>query len=232
MSENPFETASEPNYLENLVGEGKKFKTVDDLAKGKAEADKYIETLTAEVQALKAQTANGMNVEKLMEEIRKINKGQDDTPQDPHVRSATETNTPNIEDIVLQTLRKTETERLVQTNTQQTISKMNEVWGKDAGANLSKVAAEIGTSVQNLQQIAAQSPSMFYRLTGLDQTATPTPGTIAPTSTVRFEGNGKKDRTMQFYRELKKTNRALYDDTKTQIQMQRDAQRLGEAFFD
>jgi hypothetical protein len=33
------------NYLEELVGEGKKFKSVDDLARGKYEADQYINTV-------------------------------------------------------------------------------------------------------------------------------------------------------------------------------------------
>lgn len=232
MSEdNPFETASERNYLEELVGEGKKFKTVDELAKGKWQSDDYIETLKAKITALEAQTANGMNVEKLREEILRLNAGKDDNgggqpPVQPSVPS-----TPDIEDVVLQTLRKTEAERAVQTNTQTTIAKMKEVWGKDAGTKLAEVASEINTSVEALREIAAQSPQMFYRLTGLDQDRTPSGGTTVPTSSVRFESR-TPDRTAKYYRELRKTNPALYKETSTQIQMHRDAQRLGESFFD
>lgn len=228
--ENPFETASERNYLEELVGEGKKFKTVDELAKGKWQSDDYIETLKAKIVNLEAQNANGMNVEKLREEILRLNAGKDENDGGQPPVQTPAPSTPDIEDLVLQTLRKTEAERTTQTNTQATISKMKEVWGGDAGKKLAEVATEINTSVETLREIAAQSPQMFYRLTGLDQDRTPSGGTTVPTSSVRFD-NRAPDRDAAYYRELKKTNPSLYKETSTQIQMHRDAQRLGEKFF-
>src|SRR5260370_8426378 len=41
------------NYLENLVGEGKKFKTAEELAKGKYISDNYILTLESQMDQLR-----------------------------------------------------------------------------------------------------------------------------------------------------------------------------------
>ena len=75
----PFAQTQEPNYLAELVGEGKKFKTVDDLAKGKWNSDSMIETLKAEIATLKAQANSGANVDTLLAEIRKINGNKEGT---------------------------------------------------------------------------------------------------------------------------------------------------------
>ena len=44
---------STKDYLKELVGEGKKFKTVEDLAKGKAESDAFISSVTRENKELR-----------------------------------------------------------------------------------------------------------------------------------------------------------------------------------
>ena len=231
----PFAQTQEPNYLAELVGEGKKFKTVDDLAKGKWNSDSMIETLKAEIATLKTQAASGANVDTLLAEIRKINgnkEGTDPGSGQPPVTEQTNTNPVNIEEVVLNTLKKTEAERLTKTNRDTVIAKMNEVWGKDSPTKLQEVAAQLNVSTEYLRGVADQSPSVFFQLTGLNQTRVVPSGTTVPTSTVRPGINGAKDRTMAFYRELKKTNPSQYKSTEIQVQMHNDAIRLGEAFFD
>ena len=228
----PFKTADEPNYLEVLVGEGKKFKSVDELAKGKAEADAFIETLKSELAAEKAKSANGTNVQAILDEIKKLNEGKTNDGEVQPLTTATETTAiPNIEEIVLNTLKKTETERTIESNRQAVITKMNEVWGADASKELSKTAKSLGVSVEYLNNVAQQSPSVFFQLTGLNANRNAPSGTTVPTSTVNFGGPGGKVRDAKYYRELKASNRSLNNDTKTQIQMARDAQAQGESFF-
>jgi len=41
-------------YLEQLVGDGKKFKTAEDLARGKAESDSFIEIMKVRMDELRA----------------------------------------------------------------------------------------------------------------------------------------------------------------------------------
>lgn len=228
----PFKTIDEPNYLEVLVGEGKKFQSPEALAKGKFEADTYIETLKNELAAEKAKSSNGMNVETLLTEIRKINEGKNDPDNgQPAVTEPLQTNTPNIEDIVLQTLRKTESERSVQTNRKTVIDKMSAVWGADTTKELKKTADSLGVSVEYLDSVASQSPSVFFQLTGLNANRSVPSGTTVPTSRVNLGSTGTGDRDQKFYKELKRSNPALFKDMKTQVQMQSDALRQGEAFF-
>jgi len=57
MSDDVFSTQTgdqtSKTSLEELVGEGKKFKTVEDLAKGKLEADSFIAQLEGELKGVK-----------------------------------------------------------------------------------------------------------------------------------------------------------------------------------
>lgn len=228
---NPFETASEPNYLEILVGEGKKFKTVEDLAKGKKESDDYIETLKAELAAEKAKTANGINAEAILTEIRKIREGTSDTePRQPGETTQVVT-PPQIEELVLQTLRNNEIEQITKTNFQKSVEKMDEVWGDDAPKKLKETAKNLGVSVEYLQNVAKQSAPVFFQLTGLNADRSAPGGTTVPTSTVRPVAQNGQVRDMKYYRELKKSNPALFKEDKIRIQMEKDAIALGESFF-
>lgn len=229
----PFASASEPNYLEELVGEGKKFATAADLAKGKFHADTMIETLKAEITALKANNANGMNVEALMNEIKKLQSGttQENEGQPP---AQTETNPPaqtNIEDLVLQTLEKERAKQATLSNKQTVINKMNEVWGADAPKELKKTADRLGVSVEYLNTVAAQSAPVFFQLTGLNADRSVPSGTTVPTSKVAVGVETSKKRDAAYYRELKKNNPSLYKSQQVQVQMHKDALALGEDYF-
>lgn len=228
----PFRTTDDVNYLEELVGEGKKFGTIEDLAKGKFHADTMIETLKAEINTLKTSSANGTNIDTLLEEIRKINAGKTGDNNGQPIGDA-QVNPPpqNIEEIVLSTLTKTEQARKAQENEQKSVAKMQEVWGKDASKELSRVASTLGLTKEKLLETAQQSPEAFFTLTGLNSNRSPASGTTVPTSSVRFESNGTGKRDAKYYRELKKTNPTAYKDSKTQVQMHRDALQLGEEFF-
>lgn len=227
----PFKTQDEPNYLEELVGPGKKFATVEDLAKGKWHADTMVETLKAEKTALEVQAANGMNVDKLIEAINKGKTGTEGGQPPEQNQSNPPPQNVNIEELVLNTLKKTEADRKIETNKQAVVARMNEVWGADASKELRKTAAEIGVSVDYLNGVAQQSPEAFYKLVSLNQNRNSPSGTTVPQGTVRLEGNGTGQRDAKFYRELKKNNPSLYKETKIQVQMSRDALALGEAFF-
>lgn len=233
MSNNdPFAPSDDKNYLEELVGDGKKFNSVEALAKGKAESDAYIETLKSQLVAEQAKAANGMNVDKLMEEIRKLNAGN--VPNDQRQPLENDRQAPsslNVEELVLQTLRKDEQTRTIAQNRQTVIDKVNEVWGADASKELQKTARTLGVSVDYLNSVAQQSPSVFFQLTGLNNPRGVPSGTAVPTSTVRFGESSGTKRDLNFYNDMRRTNPALFRETKTKIQMERDALAQGEDFF-
>lgn len=227
----PFKTADEPNYLTELVGDGKKFATIDDLAKGKWHSDTMIETLKAEIAVLKEQSANGANVKELLEELRKSQGNNAGNDGQPNVQSQNDPTPVNVEELVLATLNKAKTNETIQSNKNKVIEKVTQVWGADAGKELKKVAGVIGVSVEDLNDIAQKSPDAFFRLTGLDADRTPSSGTTVPTGSVRFESPNSGKRDAKFYRDLKLRDPKLYADPKTKVQMHRDALELGEAYF-
>lgn len=233
MPENdPFDTAKDQrDYLSELVGEGKKFATPEDLAKGKWHSDAHIAQLEAKLATLEAQNANGMNAEKLLEEVRKLGKPSDPTGQPGE---KVETNPPpqtNIEELVLETLSKTEKQRLTTLNREATIVKMNEVWGADTPKKLKEAADELGVSVDYLRDQAQSNPNAFYRLVGIDAAKGIPSGTTVPTGTVRANGNVSTVKNWAYYQEMKRSNPKLYKEQKTQVEIQREAMKLGEAFF-
>ena len=62
---------TQTSELADLVGEGKKFATVEDLAKGKQESDRFIEQLQGELSGLREDLGKRMTSEQVLEEINR-----------------------------------------------------------------------------------------------------------------------------------------------------------------
>jgi len=112
-----FEEPTSPSVLGDLVGEGRKFNDVEALAKGKLEADRFIEQMKQENASLKAdleKQAYKLGVTTKMEEMASAPTTE---LLDPNNNNSGTTNTANtqpssseadIESLVEQTLRKRE----------------------------------------------------------------------------------------------------------------------------
>jgi len=226
--------ALEEVTVDTLVGEGKKFKTIDDLAKGKAESDRVILAREQELSQLRGELAQRESIEQMLQ--------RNQTPQ-----SAPKTATPELEyqpthvssgtsDEDLARRIKEVTKELnqadrVQNNLESVASKLTEVFGSEDGANraVNAKAIELGVSVEFLQSVAAQSPKAFFAQIGLDSIPT------TPQSTPRTGGNvnpevlghnhqGPKPGTYGFYQHILKTQgTAAYFDPKIQNQLMKDA---------
>ena len=59
------------SFLDQLVGEGKKFANIEDLAKGKLNSDEHIDKLENENQRLRQELDTRMTAEEVLAEIRK-----------------------------------------------------------------------------------------------------------------------------------------------------------------
>src|SRR4029450_8159059 len=73
------------NYLEELVGEGKKFKTPEDLARGKAESDSFIERLQKELHGLRNELKSRLQLEEVVDRISSASKSpiSEQPPREP-----------------------------------------------------------------------------------------------------------------------------------------------------
>lgn len=185
---NPAPTQSTlPPEVLALVGDGKKYATVADLAKGYTNADAFIEKLKADNAALKAQAEKAIATEDILEEIRKqgLTKQEEVKPTTP---AATEPQvTPvDIDKRVEQVLAKREMLNRQEQNRSTVISAFEQTYGKEGEAFYLKVAEENQMTVGQLNQLAVTSPEVVLKLAGIKKTAS-TPA--KPTGTVNTSGD-------------------------------------------
>ena len=207
---------------------------LEKLAQGKYESDKFISTLQQELAELRKKADQGMSVKDLLEELRKqqsappVNNGEP-TPVNP---PASPQNTDDLAKIVRDTLDSTERERREAANKATVVSKLNEEFGGNAGAELAKKANELGISVKRLEEIGKESPIALFNLLGLGSPRNIPGSTTVPTGRVQMPNTNTGDRTKKYYDELYRTNPAARHDSKITAQKHRDALRLGDRFLD
>lgn len=163
-------STEEKDYLNELVGEGKKFKTVQDLAKGKAIADNFVERLKTELSELRTQLRARNTVEELL--AKKNSTNVDTTSADNQQDTGENVNNgaPSLKDLESLLDRKlTEKEQLTarQRNLEQVKNTLIDNWGTDFPRKLAEVARQNGYSQQMLDQMAQENPNAFYRLVDL-----------------------------------------------------------------
>lgn len=225
------------SYLEELVGEGKKFQDHEALAKGKWEADKFAEQLKTELAELRAEAEVAKRVEEAL-----LSRQQTHQNSNQDALNGAEANQPakpatqeEIQELVRKTLKAEEQGREVKNNVENVASKLIEIYGDETKANevVKAKAKELNVPLTFLQGIAAQSPKAFFATTGLDAPAASSAGPTHGDVNSRAFGavNATKPNTYKWYQELRKANPAAYRNKDTQMQMHSDAQQMGDAFF-
>lgn len=229
----------EPAGVDQLVGEGKKFKTVEDLVRGYNASQEHITKIEGENADFRRDMGTRETVEEQLrryaEEQRK--QAPNDPPQD-NTRRETEQREPvDLDKRIREVLNNTQENQRKQTNLQEVVSTLVDTFGDETKANeaVRRRAAEVGLSVEDLQNLAARSPKAAYDLFGIDKQR-PRAESTAPRGNVNTQGLGQADRivegTKRYYDRMKKDNPGLYNMPATQAQRMKDAQKLGDAFFD
>lgn len=223
-------------FLNQLVGEGKKFKDLEALAKGKLEADRHIGEITKTLDELRAELAKQDYAKSLLE---KMSKGSETVAEQPPPNIPSSSNTENtmtqsasdIESLVEKVITEKEKNRTVSQNLAVVSKEMESKFGDKAGQILNSKSQELGMSLDKLKEIAAESPTAFFQLIGVSASR-PTAAT-APQSSIRSEtfNSNSQDRDFDYYQKLRKENRSLYYSPKIQNMMLQDRNRLGDRFY-
>ena len=195
-----------------LVGEGKKFKTVQDLEKGKIESDQFIEQLQGELQGLREDLASRVSVEEALNKLTTQNTSQS-TGGDTSPALDAET----LSKLVAEQVNQLDTQKVKQSNVQAANDKLAEVFGDKAAEHLASKAVELGVAVDFLKATAETSPQAFYNLVGLNVTTTPntqaSQGTINATS---FNNSTNDSESWESYEKMRKENPREYWSPETQ----------------
>lgn len=245
MTENLFNQDTPPtNTFESLVGDGKKFKDAEALAKAKLESDEYIRTLTAQKDELRAdyeRLRGEYSSRESLEEIidRMTNKQQQTTNSDHTPPANVVNNQPTFDPRQLESLVSSKIQEHVanqkyQENYQAVRNTLKERLGENYQEVLKQQIDTLGIDENTVNDMARKSPAAFFRLLGIDNQTSNNNFQTPPRSQQRpttFAPQVQK-RTWSYYQKMRKEQPEVYHDPKTAVQMHKDAQEMGEMFFD
>ena len=228
------------NYLEELVGEGKKFKTVEDLAKGKFYADQTVEIMKKRQDELRAdylkereQNITRAQLEEVIDRLSKKQLASSEQPQANEEKMTPAYDPAQLESLVASNYQKMKAQEREENNYNSVKEKLTERYGTEYKTVLTKQMADLGLSAEEVDSMARKNPNVFIKAFGLDQAKNQ--DTFQPpmkSSIQGFAPTGNKQRTWSWYQDLKKNQPKVYHDQRTQQQMMDDYALLGDKFED
>jgi hypothetical protein len=230
-------TANETtSLLESYVGDGKKYKSPEELAKGYQNADQYINQMQTENEQLRGELDKRLNAEDMVDRIKREHEELQASMK------AQENTTPQLDekalsDLISQTLDQKNTQKVAQDNIQAVDSKMKELFGTDKASEILQTKSkELNLSVEYLAEVAAKSPDGFYSLLGIGRDKTITPSITASTTNteavakVNSIGAVEAD-TWNSFESLRRSDPKKYYTPTVQNKLFKARQDKGQAFY-
>lgn len=227
------------DYFQELVGEGKKFNTPQDLARGKYEADVYVRTLEKRLDSLRDDylrlREDNTSRAKLQDLVDQLNAKQISNSESPNANEVNRepVNLEDVESRIFSKIEQRELKKVQDANLDIVKNKLKERFGSNYQSAIKEQTEALGLSPDDIVALAKKSPTAFFKTLGLDQQQTEQ-FTAPPRSNQRSDNFAPKvqKRTWSYYQNLKKTNPNAWLDPKTAVQMQDDYLALGDAFED
>lgn len=180
-----FEDKSGEEFLADFVGDDKKYKTVEEMARALAHANHHIGTLEGETSTLREQVSQSKTIDDVMARLAEAKNpegtdtGGDDPSQQPKQDGE------DVEATVKRLLEQQMSTQSANSNKQSVIDAMTKQFGTKAGDIWDSVEKELGV---DLEQMSANSPSAVLKLLGVT-------GEQAPSqSGSSFNGDAQKPR--------------------------------------
>jgi hypothetical protein len=232
MTDNLVQDNIDPtNYLNDLVGEGKKFRDLESLARGKHESDVYVKTLERQLDQVKSdytEARNELSARAKFEELADRFNRQTGTPLPSPDNKKPEIDINQLETIVAKQITQNEMLRKQQENFQMVKDKLATTFGAE---NVQSKLKEIGIDGETGAAIAKQNPQLVLRALGVGEQV-PEPKFQTPPRNAGFNQKPEQKRTWAYYQELYKADPKLKFDKTTNVQMQKDYMTLGSVFED
>ena len=219
-AEGTTQTATQDN---EFIGEGKKYATEADALASVPHAQAHIDKLEAEKAELLEDLNKRQTAEELLDKMREAGRTSD-TPSE----------SVDLEALVDKRLAVKEQADRKAANISKADKAYKEKWGEKSGEALALQAQELGMSVSAMQEVAANSPSAFMKMVGLETTNTGTAHKPMESSvnTEQLAGSGVKHGTYAYYNALRKSDPSKYHSRAVTLERHNQAQKLGAKFFD
>lgn len=226
-------------YFDDLVGEGKKFKDPEQLARGKWHADHTIavmerrmDELRTEYQKEREQNLTRAQLEEVIEKFSRQPLASNVNPIVNEDKMPAFDPT-QLESLVASNYQKMKDQDRQDANYKLVQDKANARYGANYRQHLAETMNELGLSPAELESMAKTNPKVFIKTFGLDQ-APPTQGFQAPPKSTNnpFQPTGGINKPWSWWQELKKNKPNEYRSQKTQNKMMEDYAALGDKFED
>lgn len=227
----------EKDYLEELVGEGKKYKDERALARATAEKEAFIQRLKNELSGIRKELNSRQTVEELLTKIAQPRQPEPSEPNDDE-GDQRKTYTPEeVEALIQSTLDQRESTRQRESNLNQVRTKLNEVFGDNANRVIAEKAKELEVGVEFLKELAQNKPNAFLKLVGAETPKSQEqeeffslPRSSTDTTKTAFSRpTGVKN--YKYYQEMLKKDPVKYWSIETQNEMHEQAVRSGADFY-
>jgi hypothetical protein len=230
-NELPDETLDDKNYYEELVGDGKKFRDPEALARSKAEADAFITRLQRENAGLRDDLQARVKMEEFLDRVSKSAPPASPEPTDDSPEPESTAKTGDLNKLIEDTLTAREKQAARRSNLDEVKKTLREQFGPNYASKFREIARELGVGEKFLEDTAASSPKAFYKLTGVAEKRQVEQFEAPPKSTFIPQAQGTTGKNYAAYERLRKEKPSEYWSPRVQNEMYREAERQGDAFY-
>src|SRR5216684_84892 len=184
--------AETKDYLQELVGDDKKFKSNQDLAKGKAESDTYIKVLERKLDQMRDDYLKldedykaRASLQELIDQQKNSTTSSNTQPIVKDQHTAPSIDLKDIENMLSAKLQEHEVTKRQNDNLNQVKNKLIEHYGTKYQGAVKEQLAELGLSENRFQELAREAPAALLRTLGVDQPAPKETYQAAPRSSLR-----------------------------------------------
>jgi hypothetical protein len=225
------------NYLEELVGEGKKFADPVALARAKAESDAYIARLEKETAGLRDELGKRMTLEEAVAKIEANRKsdlpdGDRKAPEGDTAQMSPTELAAYVQEQVSAALTKSTQSSRADANVTEAVNELRKKFGDNFQTVVEAKRKELGLGKEFMTDLAATQPKAFLALVGAAQTRSVDVLPASSVNTATFQGRNLGERTKKYFDEIKAKDPTLYWSPKVQNEMHQQAIKLREKFYE
>lgn len=216
-----------PSALDQLVGEGRKFKTTEDLARGKVEADSFITKLQEEAAELRAKLEEQEELKARLEALTKAQQAPTEPKQTAQPSATGPVDVDSINQLVEQAIAQREAASVETANIQRSNDAVVAAHGGDLQAAqkfIQEKAVELGLTTDKMVEMARTSPAAFLRLVGVQEgQQQAVKQQQAPKGTPYTPTGQAETGTWAYFENIRKTNPRAYYSAEVQNELMRAA---------
>lgn len=234
----------DPNkdYFDELVGEGKKYKTNQDVGRALVEKDTFIERLKTENAGIRQELATRLKLEEAVEKIASVGRtpppSNEPEPQAPEKGNGAAASPEDIRKIVAEVQNEESAKARREANLNVVENALKAAFGPGYQRTLKEQAKKLGLGESFLQNLAAEQPNAFLKLMDVQvkpeapSTAVTAPRTVVSPEAFQSFSPASSVKTQKHFEEIRKKDPSRYWSAAVQNEMHREAIKQGESFFD